>query len=136
MRTYTELISIPSFEERFAYLKLDGKIADETFGWDRWVNQRFYHSSEWKRIRDQIIVRDCGCDLACEGYEIGGLILIHHMNPICLEDLVEMRSEVMNPEYLVCVSRRTHNAIHYGDKSLLPPPVISRSRNDTCPWRS
>lgn len=136
MRTYTELIRIPTFEERFNYLKLDGKIAEETFGFDRYINQKFYHSSEWKRIRDQVIVRDCGCDLAFDGYEIYGLIVIHHMNPIMLKDLLNKNLDVLNPEYLVCVTKRTHNAIHYGDKRLLPSPIVQRSRNDTCPWRS
>lgn len=136
MKTYTELIRIPTFEERFNYLKLDGRIAEETFGWDRWINQHFYHLSEWKRVRDQVIVRDMGCDLAFSDHEIFGLIVIHHMNPIKLEDLVEKRDEILDPEFLVCTSRQTHNAIHYGNKSLLPSPVIQRSRNDTCPWRS
>lgn len=136
MRTYTELVRLPSFEDRFAYLKLDGKIAEETFGFDRYINQHFYHSSEWKHVRDQVIVRDLGCDLAFEDNPIGGLIIIHHMNPIMLEDLVHGNMEVMNPEYLVCTSRQTHNAIHYGTEKLLPPPVVHRSRNDTCPWRS
>lgn len=136
MRTYSELIRIPTFEERFNYLKLDGKIAEETFGFDRWMNQRFYHSSEWKRVRDQVIIRDLGCDLASEGYEIGGMIIIHHMNPVVLKDLLELVPEIYNPDYLVCTSHRTHNAIHYGDKRLLPPTVIQRSRNDTCPWKT
>lgn len=136
MRTYSELIQFPTFEERFAYLKLDGRVAEETFGFDRWMNQKFYHSSEWKRVRDQVIVRDLGCDLASEGYDIYGLIIIHHMNPVKLTDLVELVPEVYNPDYLICTTRRTHNAIHYGDERLLPPPVIQRSRFDTCPWRS
>ena len=136
MRTYTELLRIPLYEDRFEYLKLDGIVAEDTFGFDRWLNQHFYHSSEWKRVRDQVIVRDKGCDLASQGHEIGGLIVIHHMNPIRLEDLIHGNLDVINPEYLVCVSRRTHNAIHYGDRSLLPPPLIQRSRFDTCPWLS
>jgi len=135
MRTYSELVRIPTFEERFNYLKLDGRIAEETFGFDRWVNQRFYHSSEWKRIRDQVIVRDLGRDLASEGYEIGGKIIIHHLNPLVLKDLVELVPEIYNPDYLVCTSHQTHNAIHYGDRKLLPPTVFQRSRNDTCPWK-
>lgn len=136
MKTYTELSRIPSYEERFEYLKLDGRIAEETFGFDRWMNQRFYHSSEWKRVRDQVIVRDQGRDLACEGYEIPGMIIIHHMNPIIQSDIVCCNSDIWNPEFLICVTKRTHNAIHYGDKSLLPSPLAIRSRNDTCPWRS
>lgn len=136
MRTYTELSRIPTFEERFEYLKLDGRIAEETFGFDRYINQKFYHSSEWKRVRDQVIVRDLGCDLAFSEFVISGLIVIHHMNPIMLEDLLEGNLDVLKPEYLVCTSKRTHNAIHYGDKRLLPPPMVQRSRNDMCPWRS
>lgn len=136
MRTYTELIQFPDFEDRFAYLKLDGRIADDTFGWDRWINQRFYHTSEWKRVRDQVIVRDSGYDLASRGHEISGQILIHHMNPIRLEDLMERPDYVLDPEFLVCVSKATHNAIHYGNIDLLPSPMIQRSRNDTCPWKS
>ena len=136
MRTYTELIQYPDFEDRFAYLKLDGRVAQDTFGWDRWVNQQFYHTSEWKRVRDQVIVRDLGYDLASRGHEISGMILIHHMNPIKLEDLMERPEYVLDPEFLVCVSKATHNAIHYGNKDLLPSPMIQRSRNDTCPWKS
>lgn len=136
MRTYTELIQYPDFEDRFAYLKLDGRVAQDTFGWDRWVNQQFYHTSEWKRVRDQVIVRDLGYDLASRGHEISGMILIHHMNPIRLEDLMERPEYVLDPEFLVCVSKATHNAIHYGNKDLLPSPMIQRSRNDTCPWKS
>lgn len=136
MRTYTELSRIPTFEERFNYLKLDGRIAEETFGFDRYLNQKFYHSSEWKRVRDQVIVRDLGCDLAFSDCVISGLIVIHHMNPIMLEDLVDGNLDVLKPEYLVCTSKRTHNAIHYGDAKLLPSPLIQRRRYDTCPWKS
>lgn len=136
MRTYTELIRLPSFEDRFAYLKLDGRVAEDSFGWDRWVNQRFYHTSEWKRVRDQVIVRDMGYDLASRDHPIGGQILIHHMNPVRLEDLVEHKELVLDPEFLICVSKLTHNAIHYGDINLLPSPIIQRSRNDTSPWRT
>ena len=136
MRTYSELIRLLSFEDRFAYLKLDGRVAEDSFGWDRWVNQRFYHTSEWKRVRDQVIVRDMGYDLASRDHEITGQILIHHMNPISLEDLVEHQELVLDPEFLICTSKLTHNAIHYGDINLLPSPMIQRSRNDTCPWRT
>ena len=135
IRTYSELIQIPTFEERFDYLRLDGVVGKDTFGFDRYLNQQFYRSSEWKRIRNQVIVRDNGCDLGIDDYEIRGRILIHHMNPISIEDLQHMSDLLMNPEYLVCVSHRTHNAIHYGDDSLIVTAPIERSQNDTCPWR-
>ena len=135
IRTYSELIQLPTFEERFDYLRLDGVVGKDTFGFDRYLNQQFYRSSEWKRIRNQVIVRDNGCDLGIDEYEIHGRILIHHMNPISIEDLQYMSDLLMNPEYLVCVSHRTHNAIHYGDESLIVTAPIERSQNDTCPWR-
>ena len=135
MRTYSELIQLPTFEERFDYLRLDGVVGKDTFGFDRYLNQQFYRSSEWKRIRNQVIVRDNGCDLGIDEYEIHGRILIHHMNPISIEDLQYMSDLLMNPEYLICVSHRTHNAIHYGDESLIVTAPIERSQNDTCPWR-
>ena len=135
IRTYSELILLPTFEERFKYLQLNGRVGDDTFGFDRYINQKFYRSSDWKRIRDQIIIRDNGCDLALEGYEIYGRILIHHMNPITVKD-VELSTEyLMNPEYLVCVTHNTHNAIHYGDeKQIITGPIV-RTKNDTCPWK-
>ena len=135
IRTYSELIKLPTFEERFNYLRLDGVVGKDTFGFDRYLNQQFYRSSEWKRIRNQVIVRDNGCDLGIDEYEIHGRILIHHMNPISIEDLQHMSDLLMNPEYLICVSHRTHNAIHYGDESLIVTAPIERSQNDTCPWR-
>ena len=135
IRTYSELIRLPTFEERFDYLRLDGVVGKDTFGFDRYLNQQFYRSSEWKRIRNQVIVRDNGCDLGIDDYEIHGRILIHHMNPISIEDLQHMSDLLMNPEYLICVSHRTHNAIHYGDDSLIVTAPIERSQNDTCPWR-
>ena len=135
IRTYSELIQLPTFEERFDYLRLDGVVGKDTFGFDRYLNQQFYRSSEWKRIRNQVIVRDNGCDLGIDEYEIHGRILIHHMNPISIEDLQYMSDLLMNPEYLICVSHRTHNAIHYGDESLIVSAPIERSQNDTCPWR-
>lgn len=135
IRTYSELIKLPTFEERFDYLRLDGVVGKDTFGFDRYLNQQFYRSSEWKRIRNQVIVRDNGCDLGIDEYEIYGRILIHHMNPISIEDLQYMSDLLMNPEYLICVSHRTHNAIHYGDESLIVTAPIERSQNDTCPWR-
>ena len=135
IRTYSELIKLPTFEERFDYLRLDGVVGKDTFGFDRYLNQQFYRSSEWKRIRNRVIVRDNGCDLGIDEYEIHGRILIHHMNPISIEDLQYMSDLLMNPEYLICVSHRTHNAIHYGDESLIVTDPIERSQNDTCPWR-
>ena len=135
IRTYSELIQLLTFEERFDYLRLDGVVGKDTFGFDRYLNQQFYRSSEWKRIRNQVIVRDNGCDLGIDEYEIHGRILIHHMNPISIEDLQCMSDLLMNPEYLICVSHRTHNAIHYGDESLIVTDPIERSQNDTCPWR-
>ena len=135
IRTYSELILLPTFEERFKYLQLNGRVGDDTFGFDRYINQNFYRSAEWKRIRDQIIIRDNGCDLALEGYEIYGMILIHHMNPITVKD-VELSTEyLMNPEYLICVTHNTHNAIHYGDEKLLMKGPVVRTKNDTCPWK-
>ena len=135
IRTYSELILLPTFEERFKYLQLNGRVGDDTFGFDRYINQNFYKSSDWKRIRDQIIIRDNGCDLALEGYEIYGRILIHHMNPITVKD-VELSTEyLMNPEYLICVTHNTHNAIHYGDEKLLMTGPVVRTKNDTCPWK-
>lgn len=135
IRTYSELILLPTFEERFKYLQLNGRVGDDTFGFDRYINQNFYRSAEWKRIRDLVIMRDNGCDLALEGYEIYGRILIHHMNPITVKD-VELSTEyLMNLEYLICVTHNTHNAIHYGDENLLTKGPIVRTKNDTCPWK-
>lgn len=135
-RTYTELSKLKTFEERFEYLRLDGQVGKETFGFDRIFNQIFYRSVEWKRVRDQVIIRDCGCDLGVLGHEIyGQRILIHHMNPISLEDL-ERRSEIlMNPEYLITTIHNTHQAIHYGDENLLIKLPRERTKNDTCPWK-
>ena len=135
IRTYSELILLPTFEERFKYLQLNGRVGDNTFGFDRYINQKFYTSTEWKRIRDLVIMRDNGCDLALEGYEIYGRILIHHMNPITVKD-VELSTEyLMNPEYLICVTHNTHNAIQYGDEKLINKGPVVRTKNDTCPWK-
>lgn len=135
-RTYSELIEIPTFEERYQYLKLGGVIGEETFGFDRYLNQVFYHSSEWKKIRNEVILRDNGCDLAFDGYDIFGKVLIHHMNPISLKDIAQRNMDILNPEYLICVSLDTHNAIHYGDDSKIITVVPTiRTPNDTCPWR-
>lgn len=135
IKTYSELIQIPTFEERYRYLRLGGFVGEETFGFDRYLNQVFYRSQRWKRIRDSVIIRDGACDLASEGYEIYGKVLIHHMNPISIEDIEKESDFLLNPEFLICTSLCTHNAIHYGDESLLPQAPIIRSKNDTCPWR-
>ena len=134
-RCYTELIQLPTFKERYEYLRLGGIVGQDTFGFDRYLNQKFYHSAEWKRIRRDVIIRDEGRDLAMEGYELQGNIFIHHMNPISPNDLIDITDYVINPEYLVCVSKRTHDAIHFGDASLLPQLPIERKPNDTCLWK-
>ena len=135
IRTYSELIQLPTFEERFRYLRLKGSVGKETFGFDRYLNQNFYRSSAWKRVRDQVIVRDNGCDLGIEDRIIYGKILIHHMNPINDEDILNMTDILLNPEYLICVTLDTHNAIHYGDEDLLIKEPVVRFKNDTCPWK-
>lgn len=135
IKTYSELITIPTFEERYEYLRLQGRVGEETFGFDRWLNQVFYRTKEWKTVRDKVIVRDCGCDLAMFDREIQGRILVHHMNPILTRDIVNRTEFLLNPEYLICTSKHTHDAIHYGDSELLITMPIERSRNDTCPWR-
>ena len=135
IRTYSEMVTFSTFEERFEYLRLDGQVGVETFGFDRYLNQRFYHSREWKTIRDHVIARDLACDLAMEGFEIHGRVYIHHMNPMTQMDLIHGDRAVLDPEFLVCVTHNTHNAIHYGDASLLITGPIERRPNDTSPWR-
>ena len=135
VRTYSELITIPTFEERFEYLQLKGSVGKDTFGYDRYLNQVLYRSPEWKRLRNQIIIRDGGCDLACNGYDIYDKVLIHHLNPITVEDVLARSRKVFDPDNLVCVSHNTHNAIHYGGVDLLVTGPIIRTKNDTCPWR-
>ena len=135
IRCYSELITLPTYKERFNYLQLNGQVGQDTFGFDRYLNQNFYRSREWKRLRDQIILRDNGCDLGVEGYEIYGRVLIHHMNPITIRDIETMSDYLLNPEYLICTTHDTHNAIHYGDESLLCLGPIERKPNDTCPWK-
>ena len=135
IRTYSELIRLNTFEERFRYLQMCGSVGRETFGFDRYLNQIFYRSSQWKSVRDTVILRDNGCDLGCEGYDIFGKIVVHHMNPISLSDIQEQSDFLLNPEYLICVTHNTHNAIHYGDESLLPRGPVERKPNDTCPWK-
>ena len=136
IRTYSELITLPTFEERYEYLRLGGRVGEDTFGFDRYLNQAFYQNDkEWKSVRDYVIVRDNGCDLGIEGREIYGRILVHHMNPITKEDLLYRTKHLLDPEYLICTIKNTHDAIHYGDENLLYKLPVERSRNDTCPWR-
>lgn len=135
IRTYSELITIPTFEERYEYLRLGGKVGEETFGFDRYLNQLFYRDQEWLKVRDYVIIRDNGCDLAMEDREIHGRILVHHMNPITKDDILHRTKYLLDPEYLICTIKNTHDAIHYGDSSLLITAPITRSKNDTCPWR-
>ena len=136
IKSYSELITLPTFEERFEYLRLNGTVGSETFGHDRYLNQTLYRSPEWKRFRHKIIIRDNGCDLACEGYEIYEKVLIHHINPITVKNILERNPMVFDPENVVCTILNTHNAIHYGDESLIIKAPITRSKNDTCPWRN
>lgn len=136
IRTYSELSKFITFEDRFNYLRLDGQVGKDTFGFDRIFNQRFYTSTEWKRIRDHVIIRDNGCDLGMQGHEIyGNRIIIHHLNPISLEDIERQSEYLLDPEFLITTIHRTHNAIHYGDVSLLIKAPIERVKNDTCPWK-
>lgn len=136
IKTYAELSRLTTFEDRFNYLKLDGQVGRDTFGFDRIFNQRFYKSREWKAVRDFVIIRDNGCDLGIEGREIYGRnIIIHHMNPISLDDIENHSDFLLNPEYLITTVHNTHNAIHYGDIDLLITAPIERSKNDTCPWK-
>lgn len=137
IRTYSELITLKTFEERFLYLKLDGSIGEDTFGFDRYLNQLFYRSPEWKQVRNFVITRDMGYDLAIPDHEIiNQQILIHHMNPLTKEDIINKSDYLLNPEYLICTTKKTHNAIHYGDERILDPIVpIVRTKNDQCPWR-
>ena len=135
IKTYSELIALPTFEERYRYLRLGGSVGEDTFGFDRYLNQKFYQSIEWKRIRDYVIVRDNGCDLGIEDRPIGGRILIHHMNPVTVADIRDATEFLLNPEYLISVTHETHNAIHYGDEDQLARGPIVRTQNDTCPWK-
>lgn len=133
-RSYSELSLLTSFEERFDYLSTSSRIGFSTFGYDRYLNQEFYSSREWRRVRDKVIIRDNGCDLGIEGFDINDRIIIHHMNPISLEDIEEFNPDILNPEYLISVSHRTHNAIHFGNKSDLPLLPIDRRPGDTKLW--
>lgn len=134
-RTYSELIKISTFEDRFKYLSLSGIVGEFTFGGHRYLNQVLYKSDKWKRTRREVIIRDNGCDLAHENYRIDGSVLIHHMNPITIDDILEERPCVFDLENLICTTFRTHNAIHYGTEELLPKTNINRKENDTCLWR-
>ena len=133
IRTYNELRSLKTFDERYNYLKLNGRVADLTFGFDRYLNQVFYKSQIWQKTRRDIIIRDLGCDLGIDGYEIYGGVIVHHMNPIQIEDIRDRTDYLLNPNYLICSSLMTHNAIHYGNKS--PNIITERRSGDTCPWK-
>lgn len=135
IRTYSELILLPTFEERYRYLRLGGSVGEATFGYDRYLNQTFYKSDEWLSVRDEVIERDRGCDLGILDREIYDRILVHHMNPITAADIINRNPRILDPEYLITVSHMTHEAITYGDESLLITAPVERSRNDTCPWR-
>lgn len=135
IRTYSELIALPTFEERYRYLRLGGEVGKETFGSDRYLNQMFYKTKEWRSIRDQVIIRDKGCDLGIEDREIRGAIIVHHMNPITVDDILNRTPFLLDPEYLITTVKNTHDAITYGDESLLITGPIVRFKNDTCPWR-
>jgi hypothetical protein len=136
IRTYSELSKLKTFRERYEYLKLDGIVGEETFGFDRYINQMFYKSEEWKRIRNYVITRDNGCDLGIQDRKIvDSVILVHHMNPITKEDIINKNEILLDPEYLITTIKPTHDAIHYGDESLLAEDLIVRSKNDTCPWK-
>lgn len=135
IRTYSELILLPTFEERFEYLRLDGKVGEDTFGFDRYLNQLFYRSQEWRKIRDYVIVRDNACDLGVEGCDIYSKVLIHHMNPITARDIEKRTELLLDPEYLICTTHNTHNAIHYGDENLIIKIPVVRTKYDTCPWK-
>lgn len=135
IKTYSELSKLTTFEERYNYLRLSGLVGKETFGFDRYLNQVFYKSSKWRSIRDFVIVRDNGCDLGIEGREIHGRIIIHHMNPITIQDITQQTDFLLDPEFLISTVHETHNAIHYGDMNLLIREPVKRQRNDTCPWR-
>lgn len=136
IKTYSELITIPTFIERYRYLKIGGRVGKETFGYDRYLNQILYRSDEWKNFRRDIVIRDNACDLGCEGYDIEfGKILVHHIEPITVEDVLRRDPKIFDPENVITTILNTHNAIHYGDESLLITEPIQRTRNDTCPWR-
>lgn len=135
IKTYSECIALPTFIERFEYLKIGGSVGAETFGFDRHLNQTLYRSYEWKRFRRDMIIRDNGCDLVCADREIFGKVLLHHINPLSIEDVLRRDPKIFDPENVICVSLDTHNAIHYGDADLLFAGLVERTKNDTCPWK-
>lgn len=136
IRTYSELITLPTFEERYRYLRLGGKVGEMTFGFDRYLNQKFYRSDpDWLSVRDYVIIRDKGCDLGITGREINTNIIVHHMNALTREDIIRRTKYLLDPEYLICTLHNTHEAIHYGNENLLVKDPIIRKPNDTCPWR-
>lgn len=135
IRTYSELSRLHTIEDRYKYLRLGGQVGETSFGFDRFLNQAFYKSREWLSARDKVLVRDNGYDLGIREYPIGGMIFVHHMNPITVNDIEDGNPEIFDPRYLVCCSKLTHDAIHFGDASLLPKPPIERQQWDTCPWR-
>lgn len=136
IRTYSELSKLRTFKERYEYLKLSSVVGEDTFGYDRYLNQQFYKSAAWKRVRDQVIIRDNGCDLGIDDRYINSRIYVHHMNPITKSDIINSTEYLLNPEYLICVSKNTHDAIHYGSEELLHTNhMVERKPNDTCPWR-
>lgn len=135
IRTYSELIRYNTFRERYLYLKLSGKVGEDTFGFDRYLNQQFYKSKEWKSVRDFVIIRDGGCDLGIADRPIPSRIIIHHLNPITKDDILNQTDYLLNPEFMICTIKRTHDAIHYGNENLLYEGPVERSKNDTCPWR-
>lgn len=135
LRNYTDISKLDSFLERYRYLKLGGKVGEETFGYDRYLNQIFYKDPEWLEARDKVIIRDCGCDLGMPDREIRGKILVHHMNPVTKEQIIRRDPMLFDPEYLICTIKSTHDAIHYGDETLLILEPVIRRKNDTCPWK-
>lgn len=136
MKTYSELSSLPTFEERYQYLKLNGEVGVDTFGFERWLNQLFYKDPAWKAVRNKVIVRDGACDLGISDRAIGGTVYVHHINPIKRDDIIDRNPILLDPENLICVSLTTHNAIHYGDETLLISNPKERTANDTCPWKT
>lgn len=133
-RSFTEMCQFHTFKERYDYLRLRASVGESTFGFDRWINQQFYRSVQWKQVRDEVIARDLGCDLGLEGYDIFDKVIIHHMNPMRAEDIDGGDPDILNPEYLITTTHNTHNAIHYGDESLLPKPHVERRPGDTKLW--
>lgn len=133
-RTYNELIRLPTIQERYEYLRLGGIVGESTFGFDRYLNQALYCSKEWRDLRHKVIARDEGCDMGLKGWEIGDKIIVHHMNPLTVDEIDERNPDIFNPLFLICVSHASHNAIHFGDESLLPKPPVERRPGDMCPW--